>query len=542
MRRLFYNGTIITMSDELYVEALCIENDTIIGVGKENKLRMLLDEGDECIDLKGNILLPGFIDAHSHFTGVANSLSQCDLSQAHCFEDIKNMMIAFIKEHHIQEGEWVYGSHYDHNDLVERSHPDKSLLDEISLVHPIVIVHTSSHMGVANSLALKSQHISSSTLDPIGGKYGREKGSLEPNGYMEEKAFIQFQNQAPMVSVERMMELFQEAQHIYASYGITTIQEGMVAQPLFDLLHYAAKKNLFQQDIIGFVDIANCSDLIDAYPQYKNQYHHHFKLGGYKTFLDGSPQGKTAWMTTPYQGSDNECGYPVLSNQQLYNQILTALQQHQQLLAHCNGDAAAEQYITQFKKVLDDYSNLEACRPVMIHAQLVRHDQLQRMKAINMIPSFFVAHTYYWGDVHIQNFTQARANFISPTKDAMQLQMPFTLHQDAPVLMPDMLKTVWCAVNRVTKQGIVLGEQERIPPYEALKAITVYPAYQYFEESQKGTLEVGKKADLVILDKNPLLVPPLTIDTIQVLQTIKDGNVIYQKNSQSNPYIKEGTI
>ena len=115
-----------------------------------------------------------------------------------------------------------------------------------------MVVHASSHMGVANSLALKSHHISSSTLDRIGGKYGREKGSLEPNGYMEEKAFIQFQNQAPMVSVERMMELFQEAQHIYASYGIATIQEGMVAQPLFDLLHYAAKKNLFQQDIVGF--------------------------------------------------------------------------------------------------------------------------------------------------------------------------------------------------------------------------------------------------------------------------------------------------
>ncbi len=528
MKKIFYNGAIITMDEcNPYVEALCIENGEIISLGLKKDILSMKENGDEIIDLKGKTLLPGFIDAHSHFIGLANSLAQCDLSQAQSFEDVVLLMKKFINDNHIPKGEWVYGSHYDQNFLIEKKHPDKFLLDKISTEHPVVIVHASSHMGVANTLAMQCQNISVETNDPEGGRYGRVGNRLEPNGYMEENAFIGFQNKVPMIKTERMIELIQKAQDIYASYGITTIQDGMITKPLFNLLQYASSLNILKLDVVGYIDLANCRELMKQQDTYKNQYKNHFKLGGYKIFIDGSPQGRTAWITFPYRNSDNYYGYPVLSDEELYKLIYQALQDHQQLLAHCNGDAAAEQYITQFEKVIYDHPELDSMRPVMIHAQLVRKDQLKRMKKINMIPSFFIAHTYYWGDIHIQNFGIERASFISPAKDAVDLNIPFTFHQDTPVLPPDMLKTLWCAVNRKTKNGVSIGENERITIQEALKAITVYPAYQYFEENQKGCLRVGNKADLVILDQNPLEANSNEIDKIKVIETIKDGKTIY---------------
>ena len=164
----------------------------------------------------------------------------------------------------------------------------------------------------------------------------------------------------------------------------------------------------------------------------------------------------------------------------------------------------------------------------MVHAQTVRPDQLERMAALQMIASFFVAHTYYWGDVHRKNFGDERAMKISPTHTALEKGVLFTFHQDAPVVPPDMWHTVWCAVCRQSKGGVIMGEGERIPVLEALKAVTINGAYQYFEEKTKGSLEEGKWADLMIVDKDPLKVDPMELKDIKVLSTIKEGFTLWQ--------------
>lgn len=528
MRTIYYHGTILTMDEtQEKAQAVLVEDGMIKAVGSEEEILKQKQKEDVCIDLEGHTMLPAFIDAHSHFVGVANSLAQCDLKNCLSFQEIVMRMKAFIKEHAIAQGEWVMGSGYDHNFLIEQAHPTKYVLDEISTLHPIVIVHTSSHMGVANSMALQLMNINENTKDVIGGKYYRIPNSQEPDGHMEETAFIQFQNALPMPNLETMMELIKQAQRYYASYGITTVQEGMVAAPLFALLEEAAKRQLLYLDVIGYIDLAQHRYLTKKYPNYVKTYVNHFKIGGYKIFLDGSPQGRTAWMKTPYVNAENGyCGYPTKSDEQLYELIVSALQDHLQLLAHCNGDAAAEQYITQFTKALTNHS--DSMRPVMIHAQLVQQDQLKRMKHLSMIPSFFIAHTYYWGDIHIQNFGRKRASTISPAKDAQRLKLCYTFHQDSPVVPPNMLHTLWCAVNRMTRNGDCLGKEERITPYEALKAITKNAAYQYFEEDRKGSITKGKVADLVILDQNPLTIDPNKIKDICVLETIKEGKTIFR--------------
>ena len=209
-------------------------------------------------------VLPGFIDGHSHFSGLAMSLGQCDLSSAKNFEDIIRLMQAFMKENGIPDGEWVTGTNYDHNYLQEKRHPDKFVLDQISDRHPVVIIHASSHMGVANSMGLKRQNLDESTQNPNGGRYGRLENSTQLNGYMEESAFVRFRNAMPIPDMNSIMELFKKAQRIYAGYGITTVQEGMVTPPLLQLLRHAQQKGIFYLDIVGYLDAESCLDMLTS--------------------------------------------------------------------------------------------------------------------------------------------------------------------------------------------------------------------------------------------------------------------------------------
>lgn len=531
MGEMYFNGTILTMDEACpKVQALLVENGRILKRGTREEVSACKGKDTIGVDLQGKTMLPGFIDSHSHFAGLATSLCQCDLSSARNFSDITDMMKEFIRINQIPEGQWVTGTNYDHNFLQEKQHPDKFVLDAVSEIHPIVIIHASSHMGVSNSMGLQLQGLKKDVKDPGGGHYGRLEGTDELNGYMEENAFVNFRNSMPMPDIHHIMQLFKKAQNIYAGYGITTVQEGMVTKPLLQILQHAEKSNILYLDIAGYLDLENCEGLLEQHKEYLNHYVNHFRIGGFKIFLDGSPQGRTAWMKEPYEnGREGYCGYPIKDDGQLYQLILTALKKHQQLLAHCNGDAAAEQYITQFEKVVSDYPEYDTNRPVMVHAQLVQKEQLARMVKLQMIPSFFIAHTYYWGDIHIYNFGMERAGNISPAGTALDLKLPFTLHQDSPVLLPDMMQTIWCAAKRITKSGVQLSGKECIGVYDALKAVTIHAAYQYGEEADKGTIEEGKLADLIILDKNPLEVLVDQVKNIKVLETIKEGVKVYKR-------------
>lgn len=275
----------------------------------------------------------------------------------------------------------------------------------------------------------------------------------------------------------------------------------------------------------SYLDYFSSKEVIMENLEYKKKYHQRLKIGGYKMILDGSPQAKTAWITKPYEGEYEYLGHPTHTNEEVQKVVADSLQENITII---NTLLMEMQQQTNYYMPLKKEKNTKEARPVMIHAQMVREDQLEQMKQIGMIPSFFIAHTYYWAEVHKQNLGK-RAYRISPAKTAQKKGLIFTFHQDTPVLPPNMLETIWCAVNRKTKQENELGKEEQIDVYTALKAITIYCAYQYFEEQTKGTIEEGKLADFVILDKNPLTIEKENIKQIQVLQTRKEGKVVYQR-------------
>ena len=426
------------------------------------------------------------------------------------------------------EGEWLVGFGYDHNRFCEKRHPDASVLDKLNIPNPVIIAHASGHMGVVNSRALEAAGICADTPDPSGGRFGRIPGTQEPNGYAEEAAFLSLSAYTGRQDTQKSIQAMTKAQQLYASYGITTIQDGLVNKPEWELLKHS---ELFL-DVVGYVDIHKSHELLLQNPEFR-EYRSHLKLAGYKLILDGSPQGRTAWLTEPYENAaDGYKGYPVYQDEEVTKYLEQALQEGVQILVHCNGDAAAEQMIRCYRQARERTACYTDIRPVMIHAQMLRKDLLGQVKELGIIPSFFVAHTYYWGDVHLQNLGN-RAHSISPAHSAEEHGIPYTFHQDSPVLKPDMLKTIWCAVNRRTQNGVLLGGEERITPLEALKAVTIHAAAQYGEETYKGSIATGKQANFVVLDQNPLRVLPEEIDRIQVLQTIVRDQVVYEREEET---------
>jgi predicted amidohydrolase YtcJ len=529
--KLYYNGEILTLEDDLYVEALLVCNGIIKALGKKEDVIKIANKKATFVDLQGKTLMPSFMDAHSHFSGYAASLTQVDLSETINFKEINERIQSFIIKNHIKKGQWIQATGYDQNLLKEKVHPTKDVLDQVTPDNPLVIKHASGHMGVFNSFALEKLDIHNDTEALEGGKIEKINGQI--TGYIEEAAFMNYITKLPMISNEEFVDSFMRAQTIYASYGITTIQEGYFVEQLLPIYQYLIESNQLKLDIMLYMDINHAAYLKENLYACLNRYKNHVKVKGYKTFLDGSPQGRTAWMRTPYlEDEKNYYGYGTQKDEEIYEKICYAMNDHMQLLVHCNGDAACNQYIGQYEKALQlfDLQIFRDLRPVIIHAQFLGLDQLEQVKKLGMIPSFFVDHVYYWGDVHIQNFGLDRARSISPAASAQKKGIVYTFHQDSPVIEPDMLHTIWTAVNRLTKENVILGKEQRITTLDAIKAVTCNAAYQYYEEDCKGTLKIGKNADFVILDQNILKVNPMQIKDIRVVETIKDGNTIFNQD------------
>ena len=531
MKTLYYGGPILTMENrEDKPEAVLVQNGVIKKVGHLDELRNIAGKRVKEYDLRGKCLMPAFIDAHSHITMAGQVSVLADLTECMNYNDIVQKLKSYIKDHHVTAKQAVLGFGYDHNTLCEEKHPTRQILDMVSQDIPIMILHISGHMACVNSKVLQMCGITRDMDDPEGGVIGREDGGREPNGYLEEAAMALVQSRIGKLVKISIRKMIRGMQEVYIQNGITTIQDGASTSQNIALLKSMAAMHLLKTDVVAYpLMTANGCEVLHKNRKYVGAYHNRLKIGGYKLVLDGSPQGRSAWMTEPYEGEPKGyCAYPWLKDEQVNEYVKKAVDEGHQILAHCNGDAAGDQFITAYEKAVANDQTGRDMRPVMIHCQTARTDQLDRMKELGMIPSIFVGHVFYWGDVHIKNFGQKRGMRISPVKDALSRGLNLTFHQDTPVTKPNMMHSVWCAVKRISKNGTIVGEDQKIDVYDALKCITINAAYQYFEEEKKGSIREGKMADLVVLEKNPLEVDQMKIREIRVIETIKEGKTIYK--------------
>ena len=530
---IFISNNVITMADAPKAKrlAVAVTGERIVAVAPRADIER--SEETKVIDLGDRALLPGFIDAHGHASFLALSTQIANVASppvgpSENIADLQAELRKYIKERELQPGEWVIGLGYDDSLLAEQRHPTRDDLDAVSDEHPIYLVHVSGHLAAVNSRALARAGITSESPDPLGGLIRRRPNSLEPNGVLEESAqyplrrYMNAPVKDPVASVTAAMET-------YARNGITTIQDGAASADTVALFKAADAAGKVSLDVIIY-PTGQSEPQATAERFEFGQYEGRVKVGGVKLMLDGSPQGKTAYMTKPYlkppQGQKmGYRGYPSIPQPQANALVEHFARAEVPIIAHANGDAAADMLITAVEEANIDYDH----RTVMIHAQTVREDQLTDMKRLGMIPSYFAAHSFYWGDWHRDSvFGPDRALRISPTASTVARGMVFTVHNDSPIVPPDVMRLLWATTNRITRSGKVLGENQRISLYDALKAVTVYAAHQHFEEADKGTIEVGKLADFVVLSENPLTVPTIDLLDVSVVATYSRGKEVFR--------------
>jgi predicted amidohydrolase YtcJ len=539
----YSGGDILTMRGNTpeYVELLAIKDGNILFVGSSKEGTSCIGPKTKKVDLAGRTLLPGFIDGHSHLLTHADSYMQAPLSpppigNVESIEGILNELKVLKERLGLKKGEWLVGSGYDQDFLKEMRHPTAADLDAAFPENPVVLIHASGHMLVANSAAFRAIKIDSSTPDPEGGTILRKAGTREPEGLVQEMGMAPFTEYAnPQRALDIDLELIRRSIEHYASFGVTTAAEHLVMPQKMPVIQAAAEKGVLTIDLVATPAFLIAREVVGNKDFPWREYRNGLKFVGLKVAVDGSPQGKTAFLSSPYltpvPGCAVDCkGFPNITQKDLNALFQLTYRNGVQMYAHCNGDAAIDMVIEAHRTTMaelgkPDYDH----RTVIVHSQIMRADQLEIYRKTGLYPTFFTNHVFYWGETHRANLGEERASYISPLKSARAKGIRFSNHTDNTVTPIDPLFLLWTSVNRITRSGQVLGSMERVSPYEGLLALTADAAYEYFEESIKGTLEAGKLADLVILDKNPLKVRNEAIRDIRVVETIKAGKTLYQR-------------
>ena len=535
---IYRGGPILTMDDAMpRAEAVAVRDGRILAVGTLPDVMRHQGEKTELVELGGRAMLPGFVDSHGHvILGGLQALSANLLAppdgDVTDIPGIVRTLEAWAQENadSVAAVNLIIGFGYDQSQLAEKRHPTREELDQVSTDVPIVIVHQSGHFGVANSRALERVGFTAETPDPDGGIIRRDAAG-EPNGVLEENAF--FAALAGLMSdlgVDGFKAFARAGAGLWASFGYTTAQEGRATPEVSEIAKSGAREGLFAIDVVVYPDVLIDRDYIAA--NVSDTYENHFRIGGAKLTIDGSPQGFTALRDRPYYDpvgdySPGYAGYASASMDQVVASVNWAFENGIQIITHANGEGASDMLIAAIAAANETFGEADR-RPVLIHGQLLREDQVDAFKRLGIFPSLFPMHTFYWGDWHRDHTVgPILGDEISPTGWVMTRGMKFGTHHDAPVAFPDSMRVLDATVTRRTRSGDILGPAQRVDVMTALKAMTIWPAWQHFEEDAKGSIEVGKLADFVIVSDDPTAVDPETLDRLRVMATIKENVVIY---------------
>lgn len=535
MQTLYRNGSILTVDEQNHSpEAVLTDGEHIVGTGRFLELRAKAGDNVRLVDLAGKTMIPAFIDPHGHFPDSGFlALHRADLSgppigECRNLEDVFDRLS--VKAAETAPGDWVIGAMFEPGGLEENRFPTRGELDRISTNHPIWVVHISGHAGVANSRALAFRGIDDTSPDPVAGRFGRDTegrldGFLEGMAGMGELGDTEFQ-----MSYEKFVSAFEASAREYLSQGVTMAQNAWATRLLLEHFCRYGRENDPALDVMvlppGFMEpkLSRGEQGIDLPTEGA------IKIGPRKFFGDGSFHLQTACQTLPYHKPLN--GDPAyrcelaITKTQMVQRLARAHDLGFQCHIHANGDATADLMLDAIAE-LQQRNPRDDHRHTLIHSQTLREDQLDRMAELGVTVSFFPAHLYYWGEFHRDvTLGPDRVQNMCPTRWAADRGIRFTIHNDASVTPTLPLHLMGCAVERKTANGAVIGEGQALSPLEALRAHTIDAAWQVFQEEDRGSIEVGKRADFAVLSGNPLD-PELSIGEITVVNTIRAGKTVY---------------
>ena len=405
---IWVNGTVVTMEGERVVQAVAVLGDLIVAVGSDATVRGLAGPETRVVDLDGRTMTPGFYAAHDHFPGSGRvAVTQVDLNSPPIggIENMDQLVAALrARAEELPEGQWVSGRGYDDTLLAEQRHPTRTDLDKASTTHPIYISHTSGHLGVANSLALELAGVTRDTPDPPGGVVRKDPDTGEPDGVFEESGGM-VSRLIPPPTPEQTMEAYRWAVEDYVEDGVTTAVIAGGGRGSLAGLQRARDAGILTFRIItmmsrgapGQPSAAEAGGMVSGFGD------EYLKLGAIKIVQDGSNQGYTGYFTepyhTPFKGDADYRGYPRRRREDLTTMVKELHETGYQIAIHANGDAAIDDVLHAFREAQLAFPREDA-RHRIEHCQMVRQDQLDAIAELNLSPSFFVGHVYYWGDRH----------------------------------------------------------------------------------------------------------------------------------------------
>lgn len=525
------NGEVITVDQKnTVVEAVGVKDNRIIVVGSNQEVKNFIGEETDIIDLQGKTILPGFIDSHIHLIlyGVNQLAVSCKAEHMDSIESLlDNLRKKALKT---PKGEWIRAWGFNETVVKEKRYPTIAELDAISTEHPIIVSRTCNHISVVNSKALEIAQIHENTPDPNGGVIEKnQEGRL--TGRLIEAAHMVMNEVASYTGSELMKAVKIASDHFIAA-GITSIHEaGGYGSESYRLLQQAVMSKDIRVRIYAMIGALNNSHefvnkMVEA-GVVTGTGDERFKVGPAKLFIDGSSTGPTIATREPYSSDSDNFGILYYNEEEIYEVLGEAHKKGYQITVHAQGDKAIEMYLNCIEKALKD-SPRRNHRHRIEHAGVSSPDLQERMKKLQVIPIPNPPFPYEFGEIYVQHYGE-RVNYMYAVRDFIDSGIMAAGGSDAPVTDYNPLLGIHVAVNRKSQSGMKIGDNQSISVMEAIKLYTWNGAYASFDEEIKGSIEVGKLADLVILNDSILRINPNQIKDLKVETTIIDGEIIYQR-------------
>jgi hypothetical protein len=526
------NGNVVTMdATDSRASAVAVKWGKIFRVGNDDSIRQLADAHTTVLDLEGKTVLPGFIDTHNHLSFYGYLVSSADCRAASGLESIDDLVERLREEAgQTPAGRWVKGWGYAHYHLNENRHITREDLDRASTEHPIVLIHVSCHAGVVNSKALEVFGYTRDTPDPPGGELRRNPDTGEPNGILEESALMNqvstlFIQETMSWPLEQRVEMIEGAVRHYNQAGITSLHEALVLPQTLKL--YQDTEGLSRLNLRVYtmnIDFT-AQQLLDAgitcgfgTPM--------VRVGPIKMLLDGGMSNRTAAVSKPYLGT-GETGIFLNTPEQLSSTIEKFHDEGYQIATHAQGDAAIGVLLNAYENVLGPKSE-NPLRHRIEHCGNITEDQIGRAAAMNILVSSQPMFLSVLGDGFLEAFDAERAHRLYPYRSLIDRGIRVAGASDSPVAPALPLMGIRDAVLRRTSSGAHIGKAEALSVRESIGLYTSEAGHFSFDEDNVGTIEPGKYADFVVLDRDITSIPAEEITDAQVLMTVVGGRIVYE--------------
>jgi predicted amidohydrolase YtcJ len=522
---ILYNANVMTMDTaQPRARAVAIAGARILAVGSNEEVRHLAKAGVRQMDIGGQTIVPGFIDAHSHpsYAGIRHlKWVDCDLRS---IAEIQNAIREGAAK--TPAGDWVIGFKYDDTKTKEGRKLTRDDLDAAAPRNPVFIEHRGGHTAYVNSMALRRTEIPEEVADPAGGQFDRDPITGRLNGGLRENATGPFRKILPTnFTREEMRQGIKLISQMLVKTGITSSTECQGTPE--DLLAYqdarAAGELSFRVYCFlahGFLDRMSAAGVRTGLGD------EWVRIGAIKLVADGSISERTAWLTEPYVGRPKDHGIQVMSEEQLYTIARKARLAGWQVGTHANGDAAIDMMLRIYERLQREMPSRDP-RYRLEHCTVVNPSLIARIKALGAIPTPFSTYVYYHGE-KMREYGPERLNWMFAVRSFLDAGVRVTQASDYPPGPFEPMMALQSEVTRTDIHGNLWGPKQRVTVEEAIRVGTINGAYASFDEKVKGSIAAGKLADLVVLGRDPMRVDPMTLITIPIERTMVGGRWVYE--------------